>query len=203
MTAAQEFTGRTQAALQYLQRLKPLDGYAVECYRESNGKQLVRLKRRNIPLRDSGFLDIVVVRCAVGRYEGGCVVGIQDMSSKFDVGRGVVLVDKNGSICSDDDSPVTVQMANVLSTSASSLDSATRCYSSLLKYQPSMTANNELLLQYGLMALGALVLLKLIFAIMNVLALVLLPFAYFYALHSCPSNDTFDGKRELKRVMRG
>ena len=35
-----------QAALQYLRRLKPLDGFSVEKYIASSGKNQVRLKRR-------------------------------------------------------------------------------------------------------------------------------------------------------------
>lgn len=223
----QKLSPRTQAALQYLRRLKPLDGYAVERYLASSGKLQVRLKRRwvhltcmlhvanikyswfwhhavscnwyllvapiqthlwrNIPVRDEGFEEIVVDRSA------GHVVGIQVVTSRGDAGRGVILVDKNGKLC-DDDSTITVQMANVSSiTSAGSQQhgSASRSSSSSGSRQrrssaraetPSLSdENNQLLLQYGLMALGALIVLKIIFTALNVLSIILLPAIYFYA----------------------
>ena len=145
----------------------------------------------------------------------GHVVGIQVVTSRGDAGRGVILVDKNGKLC-DDDSTITVQMANVSSiTSAGSQQhgSASRSSSSSGSRQrrssaraetPSLSdENNQLLLQYGLMALGALIVLKIIFTALNVLSIIVLPAIYFYASANCPSNETFDAKKELKRVMRG
>ena len=46
MAAPQQLSSRSQAALQYLLRLKPLDGYAVERYLALSGSHQVRLKRR-------------------------------------------------------------------------------------------------------------------------------------------------------------
>jgi hypothetical protein len=46
MSTKQDPSPRTEAALRHLRRLRPLDGYAVECYLASNGKNQVRLKRR-------------------------------------------------------------------------------------------------------------------------------------------------------------
>ena len=68
---------RTVAALNHLRRLKPLDGYAAESY-SYFGKNLIRLKRRNIPLKDEGFLDICVVNSRV--------IGIQILTSSGNVG---------------------------------------------------------------------------------------------------------------------
>jgi len=65
------------------------------------------------------------------------------------------------------------------------------------------TISNELLIQYGLMAIGALLIFKLIFTALNMIILFALPVIYLYASANCPSNDTFDAKKELKRVMRG
>ena len=65
------------------------------------------------------------------------------------------------------------------------------------------TISNDLLIQYGLMAIGALLILKLIFTALNMIILFALPVIYLYASANCPSNDTFDAKKELKRVMRG
>lgn len=46
MTVEQDPSPRTRAALHHLCRIRPLDGYAVECYLASNGRNQVRLKRR-------------------------------------------------------------------------------------------------------------------------------------------------------------
>mmetsp|Transcript_26629 Transcript_26629/g.57259 ORF Transcript_26629/g.57259 Transcript_26629/m.57259 type:complete len:287 (-) Transcript_26629:550-1410(-) len=200
--AEQQLSPRTQAALQYLRRLKPLDGYAVERYLASSGNHLVRLKRRNIPVHDEGFEEIVVDRLA------GNVVGIQVVTSRGDAGRGIVLVDKNGKLC-DDKSTVTVQMANVSTSSVGSqrrsapTRSSSSRASSTTATTPISDADNQLLIQYGLMALGALLVLKIIFTALNILSILLIPLIYLYASGNCPSNDTFDAKKELKRVMRG
>jgi len=209
---------RTQAALQYLRRIKPLDGYAVESFIATNGKQQVRLKRRNVPVRDEGFLEIVVDRSA------GHVVGMTVLTSRGDAGRGIVLVDKDGKLV-DDASPVTVQMDNVSTTSttasaargggssssSSSLSgsrqtrdrSSSSSASTTGMQQQISDVNNELILQYGGMALGALVILKIISSALNFLSILVLPLLYFYAAANCPSNESFEAKRELKRVMRG
>ncbi|KAL3897689.1 MAG: hypothetical protein SGARI_006863 [Bacillariaceae sp.] len=51
------------------------------------------------------------------------------------------------------------------------------------------------------MAVAGVVLLKVLFATM--LIIVVLPLLYFYLLSTCPAMDTFDGKQQLKRVLRG
>eukprot|EP00584_Thalassiosira_punctigera_P009832 CAMPEP_0172532540 /NCGR_PEP_ID=MMETSP1067-20121228/5557_1 /TAXON_ID=265564 ORGANISM="Thalassiosira punctigera, Strain Tpunct2005C2" /NCGR_SAMPLE_ID=MMETSP1067 /ASSEMBLY_ACC=CAM_ASM_000444 /LENGTH=283 /DNA_ID=CAMNT_0013317071 /DNA_START=71 /DNA_END=919 /DNA_ORIENTATION=+ len=215
MSAAErQLSPRTRAALQYLRRLKPLDRYAMESYLATSGKQQVRLKRRNVPIRDEGFEEIVVDRSA------GYVVGIQVLTSRGDAGRGIVLVDEDGKP-RDDGATVTVPMANV--SAASSTSGATRGSAAARGSSSSSSSgsrrnrsggappsephlsdiNNELLLQYGLMALGALVALKIIFAALNVLSILVLPLLYLYACSNVPSNESFDAKKELKRVMRG
>lgn len=137
----------------------------------------------------------------------GHVVGLQVLTSRGEAGRGVVLVDKNGKIC-DDDSTVTVQITNILlsgSVGSQHGGSSTRSNmgSSAAAAIQISDANNELLIQYGLMALGALLILKIISSAINFLSIILIPVAYFYASANCPSNESFDAKKELKRVMRG
>ncbi|KAL7529267.1 hypothetical protein ACHAXR_002875 [Thalassiosira sp. AJA248-18] len=210
----QQLSPRTQAALQYLRRLKPLDGYSIESYLASSGKIQVRLKRRNVPVCDDGFEEIVVDRTS------GHVVGIQVLTSRGDAGRGIVLVDKNGKLYgSSNDTTITVKMANVsMSSVGSQTRSSTRVPSgsrqnsrassasssaTIAAATPFPDINNELLLQYGLMALGAILILKIIFTALNILSILILPLLYLYASSNCPSNDTFNAKRELKRVMRG
>ncbi len=193
---------RTAAAVNHLRQLRPLDGYTAEAYLSSSGKKLVRLKRRNVPLKDDDeFLDIVVVT------NTNRVIGIQILTSSGHVGRGVVLVDENGKP-SDDDSQITVDMTNVLISTASNNNhssSARSQYQQVPITNPLLSNNidNEMILQYGIMAFGALLLLKIIVNALSSLVFLLLPFLYFYAASSCPSAESFDPKKELKRVMRG
>ncbi len=170
----------------------------------------MHLKRRNVPLRDDGdFLDIVV--------HNSRVIGIQILTSSGNVGRGVVLVNEDGTPCNDD-SPITVDMSHVLTTnnnaSSSSSSSNRRSNSSssnnMSAHNPPPTPanplsniDNENLLQYGIMAFGGLLVLKIVVNALSSLAFLLLPLLYFYASSNCPSTDSFDAKKELKRVMRG
>lgn len=144
-------------------------------------------------------------------------MGIQVLTSRGDVGRGIVLVDKNGKPCSDG-STVTVQMKNCPTSSAlpqkhrgnssssvsgSRRSSASSSAAAADAFPVLSDASNELLIQYGLMALGALVVLKIVSAAVNMLSILLLPAVYLYASANCPSNESFEAKKELKRVMRG
>ena len=197
----QQLSPRTVAALNHLRRLKPLDGYAVENY-TSFGKKLVRLKRRNIPLKDEGFLDLCV-------YENR-VIGLQILTSSGNVGRGVVLVNEDGNPCtSRDDSQITLNMADVLtSNGAASSSSTRRSSSSSAAYNaphtnPLSNIDNENILQYSMMGLAALVVLKIVVNALSNLAFLLLPLLYFYASSNCPTSESFDAKKELKRVLRG
>lgn len=193
-----QLPARTAAAVNHLRQLRPFDGYTAEAYLSSSGKKLVRLKRRNVTLKDDDeFLDIVVVT------NTNRVIGIQILTASGHVGRGVVIVDENGKP-SNDDSQITVDMTNELISTASNNN-----HSSAARSQPttnpllSNNIDNEMILQYGIMAFGVLLLLKIIVNALSSLVFLLLPFLYFYAASTCPTTDSFDAKKELKRVMRG
>ena len=200
-TSNRQLPARTAAAVNHLRQLRPLDGYTAEAYLSSSGKKLVRLKRRNVPLKDDDeFLDIVVVT--------NRVIGIQILTASGHVGRGVVLVDENG-MPSDDDSQITVDMTNVLMTASNINNHSSSARSQYQQQVPttnpllSNNIDNEMILQYGIMAFGALLLLKIVVNALSSLVLILLPFLYFYAASTCPTTESFDPKKELKRVMRG
>lgn len=144
------------------------------------------------------------------------------ITSRGEAGRGIVLVDKNGKPYNSSSSAaktVTVQMANVSTTSVASAAARSSSSSSMrgssrqssrstssattAQSAPLTNVNNELIIQYGLMTLGALLVLKIISSAINLLTILLIPVLYLYASANCPSNDTFDAKKELKRVMRG
>ena len=168
-------------------------------------------------MSDEGFEDIVVDRSS------GRVVGIRVLTSAGDAGRGVVLVDERGELRRDDNDDDDAAIVTVSMTNVSSTASAVRGLSSSpsrssgerrgigdgggasAAANPRLDANGELLLQYGPMALGALLILRIVLsALGNALPLlVMTAAAYLYVSASCPPNDTFDAKRELKRAMRG
>lgn len=196
-----QLPARTAAAVNHLRQLRPFDGYTAEAYLSSSGKKLVRLKRRNVTLKDDDeFLDIVVVT------NTNRVIGIQILTASGHVGRGVVIVDENGKP-SNDDSQITVDMTNELISTASNNNhsSAARSQQQVPTTNPLLSNNidNEMILQYGIMAFGGLLLLKIIVNALSSLVFLLLPFLYFYAASTCPTTDSFDAKKELKRVMRG
>lgn len=174
-------------------------------------------------MHDEGFEEIVIDRTT------GNVIGLQVITSRGDVGRGLVLVDKYGKLCREDDLSVTVQLTKNTTTEKVSSGSEnnrggtnTNSQTSPLFSDPTRQdnsratpdlsniatttlsdANNEVLIQYFIIALGILLALKIIYSALNVLAIFLVPVVYLYAAANCPTNNTFDAKKELKRVMRG
>ncbi|KAL7464944.1 hypothetical protein ACHAXS_005278 [Conticribra weissflogii] len=240
-TAIHNLPPRTKAALHHLQALRPLDGFSVDNFVSTTGKTLWRLKRRGVPLSDDGFLEIVVVRdgttatatassgssiaSATAMNCEGCTVGIQVLTSKGDAGRGIILVNPDGSVAGhkEGEKVVTVSMADTLSN-LGKIHTSTVAASRDKSFSSSMRGNdatnrpptggiddllanisNDKMVQYAFLALGGLVALKMIFSVLlgGGLGIVLLPVLYYYALQHCPSSESFDAKRELKRVMRG
>jgi hypothetical protein len=59
------------------------------------------------------------------------------------------------------------------------------------------------ILQYAAGALLSSILLKVVFNAMFYLYIVALPLVYLYCVQTCPSNESFDAKKEIKRVLRG
>eukprot|EP00978_Attheya_sp_CCMP212_P009829 scaffold23424_cov57-Attheya_sp.AAC.1 len=59
------------------------------------------------------------------------------------------------------------------------------------------------LLQYAAGAILSSILLKVVFQAMFYVYIVALPLVYLYCVQTCPSNESFDAKKELKRVLRG
>lgn len=68
---------------------------------------------------------------------------------------------------------------------------------------PISDAENRQLLQYGIAAFGALLALRVVAQTSTLLATLLLPGLYLYLVSTCPDMNTFDAKKELKRVLRG
>eukprot|EP00542_Grammatophora_oceanica_P015821 CAMPEP_0194034590 /NCGR_PEP_ID=MMETSP0009_2-20130614/7013_1 /TAXON_ID=210454 /ORGANISM="Grammatophora oceanica, Strain CCMP 410" /LENGTH=200 /DNA_ID=CAMNT_0038675577 /DNA_START=390 /DNA_END=995 /DNA_ORIENTATION=- len=62
---------------------------------------------------------------------------------------------------------------------------------------------NRQILFYALCAIGGALVLKFVLNALFLVYIFVFPLAILYAIQTCPSMDTFDAKKELKRVMRG
>lgn len=67
---------------------------------------------------------------------------------------------------------------------------------------PNLGDSNEVLKFFGI-ALVSMVAMKIAFQAFFIVYILAFPLAFFYAVQQCPSNESFDAKKELKRVMRG
>lgn len=192
-----------EAAVAHLKRTKPLGGWSAE--HKSGG---VRLLRRKIPLTDSYFLDI--------HHDSGsnCVVGILS-KPKNGKAQGQIIVDQDGKpagtktqiiVCSsydprknstDSRSSAATRRATNTPTSASTSAGGGAALPTLTDEQ------NKKLLQYALYAILAATILRMISQAMLTLSLLLVPCVYLYALSTCPSEESFDAKKELRRILRG
>jgi hypothetical protein len=59
------------------------------------------------------------------------------------------------------------------------------------------------LVKYALLFIGVSAAMKVLFSMLFVFYLLAAPVLYLYALQQCPSPESFDAKKELKRVLRG
>jgi hypothetical protein len=66
-----------------------------------------------------------------------------------------------------------------------------------------MDPGNKQLVQYTLMFVGFLALLKIVVTSLMSVYIIVFPLCYVYLLQTCPSVESFEGKKELKRVLRG
>ena len=197
----QQFSRHCEAVLHHLRRKRPLDGYSIEKYVDNCGRHVYRLKRRNIPLYDDGFLDICLHK--------NRTIGVEVVTSDKQAARGTVLVESDGKP-STDNARVNIQMsdcATISTGSAARSSSRSRTVTSRTGGTPETMQDgqgvNEALVQYAALGLLALIGLKVLFSIINFLSILLLPFAYLYMAANCPDISSFDAKRELKRVLRG
>ena len=59
------------------------------------------------------------------------------------------------------------------------------------------------LVKLGLMFIGALAVLKALASLFFAIGMVAFPVLYFYLVQTCPEENSFNAKQELKRVLRG
>ena len=188
-----------EAALKHLRKKKPLDGWSVET--KPTSAKLVRLLRRNVPLTDTYYLDL--------HYDpdSDAVVGILTPPNNRDgKAQAQVLVDSNGKPSSNHIQLVSVSSyKKQVAKSKSSVPTRTNTTPAATARQSALAdAQNGEILRYAGMILGGMIVLRILFNAMAVgVYILVLPLLYFYLLSTCPSEQSFDAKKELKRVLRG
>mmetsp|Transcript_47311 Transcript_47311/g.143274 ORF Transcript_47311/g.143274 Transcript_47311/m.143274 type:complete len:310 (-) Transcript_47311:179-1108(-) len=216
---------RTEEALRHLNKLKPFDGWSADLYVGSDGKRKVALRRRNAPLTERGFEDIVLDSKGTG-----CIVGITTyITSSAEKGspkhgRGAILVERDGSVfrtqkdvrvtLQGDDGPYAEEVLNESRERMRNDRERARAAQARKRERSSVSESaassatlsdeqNMQLITAAMYVVAVIMTVKLLSTVLFSLWVAILPVAFVYAVHTCPSNDTFDAKKELKRVMRG
>jgi len=184
----------SKRALVHLKKLKPYDGWSVE--KHGTTKQ-VRLLRRSVPLTENYFHDI--------HYDpvSGNVVGIMTKSPPC---QAQVLVNDNGKPVKSRTPTiiyVTTWKKPTSSTTSSTSRSAFNASVGATDADSLSDEQNRQLMQYAAYAVGVAIVAKVVLSAMVSLYLILFPLIVLYAIQTCPSESSFDAKKELKRVMRG
>ena len=184
-------SGSTATALENLKKKKPRDGWSVQ--NKSASSRLVRLLRRGVPLTDTYYLDI--------HYDSDsdAVVGILTHPNNKGVSQAQVLVDSNGKPSGNRVQLVSVNTYNTPSKQGDKPSSRTTPTTTT----PLSDDQNLEIMRYAGVIVAGLVLFKLVFSAVFAVYLLFFPVLYFYLLSSCPTPQSFDAKKELKRVLRG
>jgi len=179
-------TASAETALRHLRTVKPSDGWSVE---KSENSRLVRLRRRNVPLTNSFFSDIHF------DSKSGCVVGILSCNSSGSC-QSQILVNKTGR--------PTGSEIRLLKTQTYR---KAPCPKAPPRSETEDVVNDEQnrrMLVYGLYAFGVLIILRSVRVLFSsLLSVIALPLIYLFLCNNCPTIDSFDAKKELKRIMRG
>jgi len=202
----------TQAALDHLISIKPFDGWSVQKCGDSSvfssqRRGRVKLLRRSISLSDQDDDFVALWHDSTS----GVVVGVQSITvGSGAIGRGVVLVEADGTVCRTPRS-VCVSRPNLrnkrmaeATTATPMADRARQEMEELVQQGGNLTPEQQRqILQYAAGAILSSILLKVVFQAMFYVYIVALPLVYLYCVQTCPSNESFDAKKEIKRVLRG
>jgi hypothetical protein len=207
-------------ALSHLQTIKPGDGWSLqESVSSGDGAGTVRLCRRNLPLTDNSFVDLY--------FDGTDVVGLLSRPAATAAAvQAQILVDAAGrpvrgiklksvridgtSHSNPNNSRRVTQKpaAAVSSASFFSREEEGGGQQHPKKTQRSAAGtwtpeqHKQLWQLVGGFVIASAILRILSQALLLFYAVVL-PLLYFHLLGTCPRADSFEAKRELKRVLRG
>lgn len=219
-------TQRNEKALNHLKTLKPYDGWSLDAYTSISGKEMVMLKRRNVPLYKKGFEFI-----AYDEHDSKCIIGVTSSIGDTENNsfcRGIILVDKNGAVARDhkeirvslkktevDGMKKEQELNEARQAKKRNLDSARKSRGNGERSSNSSGTDNTNLMpdltneqtselaKLGLMFIGFLTILKIFARLFTVANFIIVPIVILYGMSTCPSNESFDAKKELKRVLRG
>ena len=210
---------QTERALSHLRSLKPYDGWSTDFYIGSSGDRVVMLRRRNVPLtKGPGFLSI-----AYDEHETKTVVGITKIIGDTEEScfcRGIVLVEKDGSV-SRNSQEIRIRLDK--NTKQEELKkSKERMNKDLAKAKEAMKRRNKEttptpvssgmklseedtsdLAKLGLTFIAFIVVLRILASFKFLFNAIIIPIAILYGMQTCPTESSFDAKKELKRVLRG
>jgi len=198
-------TASSKAALNHLKKLKPFDGWSIE--QKDKG---FRLLRRQVPLTDNYFLDI--------HYDAGASDAVVGILTRPRLGGSKayaqVLVDKTGKPTTRRQT-LSVQFSPSTTTATTTTTTTTSRSTSNTGPSSSTTTNvndgipvltdeqNMQLIKYGAMIIGGFAVLRFVLNAAAILYILALPIVYLYMVQTCPSDESFEPKKQLKRVMRG
>jgi hypothetical protein len=172
-----------------LKEKRPLSGWSVE-----SKSGAFRLLRRKIPVTESYFLDI--------HYDivSDTVVGILS-KPKSGRAQAQVLVDSDGKPTGTKTQIVSVSGYNPSRVSAAA---STKSVTSTSTKSDTLTdAENKKLMLYALYTVIAAIILRVVSQAVSILSILIVPAVYVYALQTCPSEVSFDAKKELRAILQG
>jgi hypothetical protein len=184
----------SQQALLHLKKLKPYDSWSLETHRSTKE---VRLLRRSIPLTDNYFFDV--------HYDtvSDNVVGIL---TKGPPAKGQILVDSSGKPFGK--TPAIIYVTTW--TSGAPRTRTTTRASSTTAEPPAPTSEaalsdqqNRELIKYAAYAIASAIAFRVFMSTFFSLYILAFPAVFLYAVQTVPSVESFEAKKELKRVMRG
>ena len=204
-----------QRVVNHLNKLKPNDGWSIDPYISAKGELLMTLTRRNVPV--SGHVnngEQLKFKELVLDGSSGCVVGVTSyMSDSEKYGRGPVVVEKDGSITTKSqqrevrvtlsDTKVSLkefqaERTNNVERASRSMDTSTT--STTNTHNTSNLTDQEHIFKIIFLTVMAYSLLKLV---TSLIYFVVIPGFICYLLQTCPLMDTFEPKKEMKRILRG
>eukprot|EP00543_Licmophora_paradoxa_P008979 CAMPEP_0202442804 /NCGR_PEP_ID=MMETSP1360-20130828/2165_1 /ASSEMBLY_ACC=CAM_ASM_000848 /TAXON_ID=515479 /ORGANISM="Licmophora paradoxa, Strain CCMP2313" /LENGTH=292 /DNA_ID=CAMNT_0049058261 /DNA_START=28 /DNA_END=906 /DNA_ORIENTATION=- len=197
-------TESSRKALLHLKAIRPYDGWTIEMHGTTKE---IRVVRRGIPLTDNYFNDIhydAISDSVVGILVKGPPTKAQVLVDEHGkpIGRTPAIIhvttwNPNAPYSRNNQKSRASNQAGV-STTSSATPTATGGVQSQFSQE-----QNQLLLKYAGFAIAFAVAVKALMNAVFALYIILLPILYLYALSTAPHEDSFDAKKELKRVMRG
>jgi hypothetical protein len=195
----------SETALNKLKSIKPNDGWSIQI---SPSTKTMKLLRRNVPLSDdTSFLDIhydkgLNVVVGVLTEDGSiCQVLVEVNTGNPHSGRVKIVScseEYRYQIKSSTNRSTTDASPTTTSTTAPVTSTNTPTLSDLSSQEKQVL---EVYVKNALMLVAAAFVLKFLFSTM--LIVLVLPLLYGYLYSTCPPADSFDGKQQLKRVLRG